>query len=103
LDLREHEHVLVSVVKLAPGQSNLAVENIENVKRELQRKRQRKRQGKRQDAEPAAGLEKVRKRLAKIPGSMALAPWLSCTTPRTARRLSIGSSMLPAMWSEFPA
>jgi len=95
LDLREHEHVLVSVVKLAPGQSNLAVENIENVKRELQRKRQ--------DAEPAAGLEKVRKRLAKIPGSMALAPWLSCTTPRTARRLSIGSSMLPAMWSEFPA
>jgi predicted DNA-binding antitoxin AbrB/MazE fold protein len=36
LDLREHEHVLVSVVKFAaPGRSNLAVEYIENVKREL--------------------------------------------------------------------
>jgi predicted DNA-binding antitoxin AbrB/MazE fold protein len=64
LDLREHEHVLVSVVKLAaPGRSNLAVEYIENVKRELQKERQ--------DAEPASGLDEVRKRLAKIPGSMA--------------------------------
>jgi hypothetical protein len=62
--LREHEHVLVSVVKLAaPCRSNLAVEYIENVKNELQRVRQ--------DAESAPGLEEVRKRLGKIPGSMA--------------------------------
>jgi predicted DNA-binding antitoxin AbrB/MazE fold protein len=61
LDLKEHEHVLVSVVKTAPalGRSSLAVEYIESVKRELQ------------DAEPAPSLEEVRRRLAKIPGSMA--------------------------------
>ena len=60
LELREHEHVLVSVVKAeAQGRSNLAVEYIESVKRVLQ------------DAEPAPGLEEVRRRLAKIPGSMA--------------------------------
>jgi predicted DNA-binding antitoxin AbrB/MazE fold protein len=61
LDLREHEHVVVSVVKTGPNalRSNLAVEYIEEIKRELQ------------GAEPAPGLEEVRRRLAKIPGSMA--------------------------------
>jgi predicted DNA-binding antitoxin AbrB/MazE fold protein len=64
LDLREHEHVLVSVVKLgAPGRTNLAVEYIESAKRELEKERQ--------DAEPVPSLEEVRRRLAKIPGSMA--------------------------------
>ena len=60
LDLREHEHVLVSVVQdAARDRSGLAVEYIEKIKRELQ------------DAEPAPGLEEVRRRLAMIPGSMA--------------------------------
>ncbi|MGD0435620.1 MAG: antitoxin family protein [Bryobacteraceae bacterium] len=60
LDLREHERVLVSVVKNeAPGRSNLAVEYIENIKRELK------------DAAPGPGLEEVRRRLSKISGSMA--------------------------------
>ena len=60
LDLREHEHVLVSVVKAAvQGSSNLSVEYIEGVKRELQ------------EAEAAPGLEEVRRRLRKISGSMA--------------------------------
>jgi predicted DNA-binding antitoxin AbrB/MazE fold protein len=60
LDLKEHEHVLVSVVKTtAPGRSSLAVEYIERIK------------GKLQDAGPAPGLEEVRRRLSKIPGSMA--------------------------------
>ena len=60
LDLKEHEHVLVSVVKVAAtGRSSLAVDYIETIKREMA------------DAEPAPGLEEVRRRLAKIPGSMA--------------------------------
>lgn len=60
LDLKEHEHVLVSVIKAtAPGRSSLAVEYVEKIKRELQ------------CAEPGPGLEEVRRRLAKIPGSMA--------------------------------
>ena len=60
LDLREHEHVLVSVVKAAAtGRSNLAIEYIERIKRGIR------------DAEPAPGIEEVRRRLAKIPGSMA--------------------------------
>ena len=60
LDLKEHEHVLVSVVKdAARDRSSLAVEYIETIKKKLQ------------DAEPAPGLEEVRRRLAKIPGSMA--------------------------------
>jgi predicted DNA-binding antitoxin AbrB/MazE fold protein len=60
LDLKEHEHVLVSVIKAtAPGRSSLAVEYVEKIKRELQ------------SAEPGPGLEEVRRRLAKIPGSMA--------------------------------
>jgi predicted DNA-binding antitoxin AbrB/MazE fold protein len=60
LDLKEHEHVLVSVVAVAaPNRSSLAVEYIEKVKRELQ------------DTQPAPGIDDVRRRLAKIPGSMA--------------------------------
>ena len=59
LDLKEHEHVVVSVTKTAPDSSKLAVEYIEKIKRELQ------------DADPAPGLDEVRQRLAKIPGSMA--------------------------------
>jgi len=60
LDLREHEHVLVSVVKAAvSGRSHLDVEYIERIRRELQ------------DTEAAPGLEEVRRQLAKIPGSMA--------------------------------
>jgi predicted DNA-binding antitoxin AbrB/MazE fold protein len=61
LDLKEHEHVLVSVLKtaLTPGRSSLAVEYVDKIKRELR------------DAEPIPGLEEVRRRLAKIPGSMA--------------------------------
>lgn len=60
LDLREHERVLVSVVKIpAEGRSTLAVEYTEKVKKELP------------NAEPAPGIEEVRRRLAKIPGSMA--------------------------------
>ena len=60
LDLTEHEHVLVSVVKAAvSGRSHLDVEYIERIRRELQ------------DTEVAPGLEEVRRRLAKIPGSMA--------------------------------
>lgn len=60
LDLTEHERVLVSVVKnAASGRSRLAVEYIERLRREHE------------DAAPAPGLEEVRRRLAKIPGSMA--------------------------------
>jgi predicted DNA-binding antitoxin AbrB/MazE fold protein len=60
LDLKEHEHVLVSVVKTAASErSSPAVEYIERIRREQQ------------DAEPAPGLEEVRRRLAKISGSMA--------------------------------
>jgi predicted DNA-binding antitoxin AbrB/MazE fold protein len=60
LDLKEHEHVLVSVVKAAaPDRSHLDVEYIERIRRDLQ------------DTQPALGIEEVRRRLAKIPGSMA--------------------------------
>jgi predicted DNA-binding antitoxin AbrB/MazE fold protein len=61
LDLSEQEHVLVSVVKAAPasGRSHLDAEYIDRIKRQLP------------DAEAAPGLEEVRRRLAKIPGSMA--------------------------------
>ena len=59
LDLREHEHVVLSVSKAAaPGRSSLAVEYIEKIRNEPQ------------DSEAAVG-EEVRRRLAKIPGSMA--------------------------------
>jgi len=61
LDLKEHEHVLVSVLKTAPtpGRSSLAVEYIEKIKRELR------------DAESIPGIAEVRRRLSKISGSMA--------------------------------
>ena len=61
LDLREHERVVLSVIKAepAPSRSSLAVEYVEKLKRELQ------------PAEAIPGLEEVRRRLAKIPGSMA--------------------------------
>ena len=61
LDLREHEHVVVSVVKTASShpQTTLAEEYIEQTRRALQH------------AEHAPGVEEVRKRLAKISGSMA--------------------------------
>jgi predicted DNA-binding antitoxin AbrB/MazE fold protein len=60
LDLQEHEHLLVSVIEdAAHDRSSLAVEYIEKVKRELQ------------DTQPAPGIDDVRRRLAKIPGSMA--------------------------------
>ena len=60
LDLKEHEHVLVSVVQdEARDRSGLATEYIEKIKRQLQ------------DAPPAPGMAEVRRRLAKIPGSMA--------------------------------
>lgn len=60
LHLTEHERVLVSVVKnAASGRSSLAVEYIEKLRREQE------------DSEPPPGLEDVRRRLAKIPGSMA--------------------------------
>ena len=60
LDLKEHEHVLVSVVKgSAPSRSRLAVDYIEKLKRELE------------DAEAGPSLEEVRHRLSKIRGSMA--------------------------------
>ena len=58
--MKEHEHVQVSVVKdAARDRSGLAVEFIETIKRDLQ------------DDQPAPGLEEVRRRLAKIRGSMA--------------------------------
>ena len=60
LDLKEHEHVLVNIVKdAARDRSSLAVEYIENIKRELK------------DTQPVPGIEEVRRRLAKIPGSLA--------------------------------
>lgn len=59
LDLTEHEQVVVSVIKITPGRSSLAADYIERIK------------GEQQDAEPAPGLAEVRRRLAKIPGSMA--------------------------------
>jgi len=60
-DLREHEHVVVSIHKTAPtpGRSDLDVEYIEKVKKEMR------------EAAPAPGLQEVRRHLAKIHGSMA--------------------------------
>jgi predicted DNA-binding antitoxin AbrB/MazE fold protein len=60
LDLAEHEHVVVSVMKnSASGRASLAIDYIEGLRRAHQ------------DADPAPGLEEVRRRLGKIPGSMA--------------------------------
>ena len=58
LDLTEHEHVVgVTKVSSAPGPP-LDTGFLESLRTELQY------------AEPAPGLEEVRRRLAKIPGSM---------------------------------
>ena len=55
LDLKAHEHVLVSIVAVAaPNRSSLAVDYIETVKKKLR------------DSDRAPGLEEVRRRLAKI-------------------------------------
>lgn len=60
LDLKAHEHVLVGIVAVAAQNgSGLAVDYIETIKRELR------------DSDRAPGLEEVRRRLAKIPESMA--------------------------------
>ena len=61
LDLIEQEHVIVSVVKArsASVRSHLDADYIDRIKREQP------------DAGAAPGLEEVRRRLAKIPGSMA--------------------------------
>jgi predicted DNA-binding antitoxin AbrB/MazE fold protein len=59
LDLKEHEHVIVSVSGATPARSTLAVEYIERIKKQVE------------SEGPAPGLEEVQRRLAKIPGSMA--------------------------------
>jgi predicted DNA-binding antitoxin AbrB/MazE fold protein len=60
LGLKESERVMVSVVTATASDGpRLDVEFTEKIKRELQ------------DAGPAPGLEEVRRRLAKISGSMA--------------------------------
>jgi predicted DNA-binding antitoxin AbrB/MazE fold protein len=60
LDLAENERVLVTVVKTAPSSDSpqLDITYVENLQRELR------------TLEPAPGLEEVRRRLSKIPGSM---------------------------------
>jgi len=60
LDLKEDERVVVSVVKAAPpGGPKLDVEYLEKTKRQLEQ------------SGPAPGLAEIRRRLAKISGSMA--------------------------------
>ena len=61
LDLTEHEHVVISVARTSPvpGRSSLAVEYVEALRKEME------------NAEPAPGLERVRRRLTRISGSMA--------------------------------
>ena len=60
LDLKAHEHVLVSIVAVAaPNRSSLVVDYIETIKKELRY------------SDRAPGPEEVRRRLAKIPESMA--------------------------------
>ena len=60
LGLAEHEHVSVTVIKAAPapGSPQLDIEYLENLQAELLH------------AGPAPGIEEVRRRLSKIPGSM---------------------------------
>jgi len=57
LDLKEHERVVVSVTKSAAESAGSGLD-LEKIKSELRGK-------------PAPGLDEVRKRLSKIPGSMA--------------------------------
>jgi len=61
LDLAEHEHVVVTVTQAAEPLrfSQLDTEFLDGLRRKLA------------GAEPAPGLEEVRRRLSKIPGSMA--------------------------------
>jgi len=58
LDLEEHERAVVSVEKASVEPGGLDVEYINRIKREL-------------GDERVPGLEEVRRRLSKIPGSMA--------------------------------
>jgi predicted DNA-binding antitoxin AbrB/MazE fold protein len=59
LDLTEHEHVVVSVTKVSSAAGPAVdIEFLESLRTDLR------------DAGPAPGLEEVRRRLAKIPGSM---------------------------------
>ena len=60
LGLAEHEHVSVTVIKtaLAPGSPQLDIAYLENLQADLLH------------AGPAPGIEEVRRRLSKIPGSM---------------------------------
>jgi predicted DNA-binding antitoxin AbrB/MazE fold protein len=55
LDLTEHERVTVDSYPMAP---RLDLDFVEDIRRKLQ------------NAGPAPGLEEVRRRLSKIPGSM---------------------------------
>jgi predicted DNA-binding antitoxin AbrB/MazE fold protein len=61
VELSEHEHVIVSVIKAAsvPGRSRSDVQYIERIKNELR------------TTEEPSNLGEVRNRLSKIPGSMA--------------------------------
>lgn len=61
LDLPEHEHVIVSVTKVSRDADvpQVDVEFIESLRKGLLR------------AGPPPGIEEVRRRLARIPGSMA--------------------------------
>jgi hypothetical protein len=89
--LTEHEQVVVSVVKVTSGRSSLAVEYIERIKREQR------------DAEPAPGHEELRRRLAKIPGSMAAEivadragnadPWTKTTAKPPASIATLGKAI----------
>ncbi len=60
LGLAEHEHVSVTVIKTtpSPGSPQLDIAYLENLQAELEH------------AGPAPGMEEVRRRLSKIPGSM---------------------------------
>ena len=64
LDLTEHEHVTVTVTKTQSGASGARPTQLDGAY--LERLSQELR-----DAVPAPGLEEVRRRLSKIPGSMA--------------------------------
>jgi predicted DNA-binding antitoxin AbrB/MazE fold protein len=109
LDLKEHEHVLVSIVAAA-GRSSLAVHFIENIQGELAH------------AEPTPGLKKSGGGLPKFPDRWPLklspivgnvesrpvtfsipARWSSYIIWRSAHRRSIRSSTLPVTSSEFSA
>ena len=60
LDLTEHERVTVEILKTDsdPAAAQLDLDCVEAIRREIQ------------SAGPAPGLDEVRRRLSKIPGSM---------------------------------